>query len=601
MFDPSTISAINKGEFEIALGQISEGEPIQKYLVKYLEGSYTQIEQDLLDLLEKAVLESDWKKELKTTIILSLIKFHQGSIEELEELIEQAELIVAMHEYPKTNADEFWYFLFLLNQLTLLVANEDIHRATDIIKKLEPIYSSMRINQFLYDYLNSTADVYSRSGKYNISLSYYHEVLMNKNKISNDLQKSVLENLSTIYQQKGHLNIALYYYHQLLDELDQIKDADKITKTLRDIAMIYLSKAEYTLALKQLERSMKIAESSGDISDQNWNNFHLAITQYQRGEWETALNTFQSCKRVLDSTNEKLLLALIEKFLGNIYRLKGDLSQSLIHYNQSIALLGVLNDDWNQAETYNKLGLVQLQQGDYHKAHKSFQKSLSMYTKLGARIQSCDSIFNLIRIKLELKTPSQLHFYLKLLENISQSTDDKSIRQKYLIAKALIEKQQNRIINKVEALRILKEVVENPFVDAEFRVLSMIHLTELLLSELLLLQNPEVLDEIEELTNDLMSIATEQRSYNLQIDTLLLNSKLALIKGSAEKSLSLLDSAKELALEHKLTIQQEKIEEEQDYLNNQLSEWEELSVKNASIRKRMELANIENYIDSLLS
>lgn len=154
---------------------------------------------------------------------------------------------------------------------------------------------------------------------------------------------------------------------------------------------------------------------------------------------------------------------------------------------------------------------------------------------------------------------------------------------------AVIEQKQRVLLRQV--------IEEESFPD--FLTLSLIFLCEYYLEELSLYDDLEVLKEINPLITRLFKISEEQGMYGSLSEAKLLQAKVALIQMSFEDATRLLTEAQRIAELYGLNYIAQKISSEHDNLLEQLSKWENLKEKGASMAERIKLASIDDVIERL--
>ncbi|MFW9895894.1 MAG: hypothetical protein ACFFD7_08840, partial [Candidatus Thorarchaeota archaeon] len=111
---------------------------------------------------------------------------------------------------------------------------------------------------------------------------------------------------------------------------------------------------------------------------------------------------------------------------------------------------------------------------------------------------------------------------------------------------------------------------------------------------------PEVLEEINPLIEQLLKYAKEQNLYGSLAEAKLLQAKLALIEMNFEEAQHLLTQAQRLAELYGLNYLAQKISSEHDNYLEKLSEWKILKEKDAPMAERLELASVDGVIERLL-
>jgi len=209
------------------------------------------------------------------------------------------------------------------------------------------------------------------------------------------------------------------------------------------------------------------------------------------------------------------------------------------------------------------------------------------------------SLFGLITFYLDKDEKSGVNNYYNQLQIIADNSDNKHIVLYYKLAKALILKSSKRSRKKAQAEDSLQKIIEDEIFDHELTVLAMKHYIELLLIELKSFGEEEVFDEAVALIGKLLVIAQEQKSLTLIVETMLLRSKFALIKGDVDKANEYLEQAEINAEEYNLTALHKQVQDERAALNEDMEKWRDLVDKGASMFERIEQANMINYIKQM--
>jgi len=445
--------------------------------------------------------------------------------------------------------------------------------------------------------LLQTAKIYEKLQQYNKAVSYYHEILFldNDTKVNID----IYQRLAHIYKKKGYINIVLFFLTRLINSANNLTSREKI-QTSYDIVSILLSKGNFLKAEEIITNSHKWLSSEDNDYFENWENFQIALTEFQKGNWQSAESLFKNLITKQEMAIPMVLKAQLHQFLGDTYRLTGKHEDAKNNLILSLSIFEQLHDTWSIANNLNKLGLVYFQEGDLILAHSNFQRSIAIYRKLGDSIKHSEPIFNLIQTELELKAMDQVKRYLSVLKAISELTDDQLLQQRLSVANALYLKKQPRLISNAEAQQILVKIVDQKILDPELHIIAIKNLCEILLAELYLYQQKEVLNKIIQLSNLLIQIASNQRSSNLEIEVIILQARLSLISGDINQCSNLLKRAENLAEDANLVFLKNKITEENHHLLNELDRWNNLNTKGLTIRKSMEISDIQSYMESLL-
>jgi hypothetical protein len=246
----------------------------------------------------------------------------------------------------------------------------------------------------------------------------------------------------------------------------------------------------------------------------------------------------------------------------------------------------------------SNIGHIYWHRGDLEHALNYQQRSLAIREELGNPIEISYSLFNLITVAIDseaLETASQ---HLKHLHQIDERESNKTINQRYRVAKALMLKTSTRMSKRAEAQGILQKIVDEDIVDHFLTMRAMLNLCELLIDELKMYGDPGVFRQIQALLTRIHDIAVHQRSSPLIVEVLLLKAKFTLVDGDAQGAHQLLAQAKIKAKGRGLNQLHIKIIKEQEILRTELEKWSELIEKNAPLKERLDQARIEDYLKS---
>ncbi|MHA2369124.1 MAG: hypothetical protein ACXADX_09895, partial [Candidatus Hodarchaeales archaeon] len=129
---------------------------------------------------------------------------------------------------------------------------------------------------------------------------------------------------------------------------------------------------------------------------------------------------------------------------------------------------------------------------------------------------------------------------------------------------------------------------------------ALLNLCELLLTEFRENEDPDILKEVQRLNTRLFEIGTEQNSNKLIAEVYLLRSKLALLELKIKDARKFLTQAQRIAETWGLNRLARKISSEHDQLLRQLNQWEEAVHRNASLRERIALSQLEEMIGGMV-
>ncbi|MHA2304897.1 MAG: tetratricopeptide repeat protein [Candidatus Hodarchaeales archaeon] len=431
----------------------------------------------------------------------------------------------------------------------------------------------------------------------------FNEQCLAISKEDNDKQgiANSLNNLGLIHQSKGKFKIALEYYQESLKIYEDLEDKENICKLYNNIGINYSYIGDQERALEYLQKNHEIRVELGNKVDIARSLLNIGAVYRMQGEISNALEYYQQGQRIYEEISNKKGIALALNNLGDVYQLKGDLNLALEYYQESLAIYEELGIKQDVAMSLTNIGELYRTKRNPDWALRYYKRSLAMYEELKNDPSIAKVLYELVWLALDGNEPALAQKHLEKLKQINERTDNRIVRHRYLIAKALLLKSHKRTRHKMKAEEILTEVVEEEVVNHKLTVTAMIHLCDLLLFELKMTGEEEILDEVKNLTKKLLNIAKQQSSHSLLIETYVLQSKLALLEMDVKKAQNLLEQALLNAEERGLRNLAIKIYSEKTLLEAQIEKWEYVIKHKAPLNERLELTRLEDVIARVTS
>ncbi|UCF69796.1 MAG: tetratricopeptide repeat protein, partial [candidate division WOR-3 bacterium] len=317
---------------------------------------------------------------------------------------------------------------------------------------------------------------------------------------------NVFNNLGLVYWSKGDLERSVEYHQRCRTMNEMIGDKRRIGASLNNLGNVYSMKGELDSALEVYQRSLAIKEELGLQRDIASTLTNIGSVYHLKGELDVAVDYYQNSLVMSEELEDKPNIALATNNLGDIYMLRGELGQALEYFQKALQLYEELGFKQEIALSLSNLGGLYWKKESIEQSLQCYQQSLAIYEEMQNAPYAALVLFNLYWIALEREDPSMAEQYLNNLAEINESKDNKVIDQRYRVAKALWLKSSKRSRHRLEAVKILEDVTEEKVGDHTLTVTAMIHLCDLLLSELKVTGEEELFGEIKELTSRLLDI-----------------------------------------------------------------------------------------------
>ncbi len=166
----------------------------------------------------------------------------------------------------------------------------------------------------------------------------------------------------------------------------------------------------------------------------------------------------------------------------------------------------------------------------------------------------------------------------------------------FRVAEASIIKSENRLRAKLKAQEMFEEILKEEPKTYDLFIYTVLNLVELLFLELQSYDNPDLLDQVKLIVQQIETIAKSQNSTPLKVEALLLKSQVSLVELKMNETFKILDEVKEICRANEFTTLHSKAESIQRNIEEEIEKWNNLSRSNAPLFKRISESNIIEYL-----
>jgi tetratricopeptide (TPR) repeat protein len=603
-----------------------------------------------LEVAELTIKEGQTKgtklQELKALISLGYGHLALRNLAELTEVIQKGEqILLGIEQESQIDRRECQGSLAYL-QGNLHFYTGETQQSLTLLDKSLVIRQALDDQHDIVETLIAIGWVHSEvTGKLKLAFDFFKRSLAISEKLGNktDIAYS-LNRLGNYYSNDNNFDEALSYFEKSLALYQELDNRDWIAGLNNNIALTYMFNDMNDLALNYFEKALEMFKQLGDKSAAALVFLNTGYIHFLKCEFDTALNYYQKSLEIYKETGNQFRIPICLRCIGDVhYYGTGDLNLAFNYYNNFLELSKENNYELEIAWSFQRLTAVYTLQGELNLALETISKSLDIFTKLNKKvgISLCHAelgviyrllgklnqslkileegmvsikktviggkgivsywtsyfLFHLVLVAQDLNAIEIAEKYLKQVQEIQQESESKIVKLRTRFSEAIVLKMSKRGVRKLQAQQIFQAIIEDEIIDHNITILAMLNLCELLILELQISETPEeLLAEIIKLSDNLYDIAQSQKSPLLTVMSLILQTKLALVKGKFEEANDLLIIAKRLADEKKLISLLSKVKFEQETVQAELDKWNELIQRKASIQERMERARIASYI-----
>jgi tetratricopeptide (TPR) repeat protein len=470
---------------------------------------------------------------------------------------------------------------------------EDYLKTTiDILEKAKKMYEGRKESFFFqFAYLTTKSGVYMRTGETNKLEDLVEEMLTLAEEYDNKYM------IAHVYGYKASGKDTLEYIMKRMQIWEELEfEGREAGHNMRMGAYYVLHQKDFDKALECFKISLKYyQEIKSEIAIAKASE-NIGYTYLAKGDLNTALEYSEKAYKVLNEKKPEYWWNILPD-LASIYLMKGDIDKALEIQEQRLAFHENAQFTRHIAFTLIDISKILWQKGLSEQAIEKAKKSLELFRKMDNKLWLVDVLSNLIYYLTEIDETEEAKKYLEELEQIYKETKDKNSKRILDFSQALVLRKSEESKDVLKAEFLLEKLLEEEL-EYSFYILIVLVLAEILLKELRFSGDREYLIKLQKHVVDLYSLSTVNNSYSLTVQTLLLQSKIALIELEAEKAKKLLNQALKIAEDKGLDKLKSEINQEIEMFKAEAKQIESFD-KETSISKRMGAISLEKRVNGI--
>ena len=391
------------------------------------------------------------------------------------------------------------------------------------------------------------------------------------------------------------------------ENLLQIMSGDSLKEVeLKKIDLLSLkgqlsfTKGEYGNSVEIHKKVLKMQEKFGDKKKLARTLDFIGDSMALGGEVEDSIPYFQQSLILCEELNLKSIKARILIAFNAICLVSGKIERSLYYINKSLEISEEINHKPLIALALNNLGALYREMGDLDGAMNAWERSLEISEEIGFEYMKTAVLDFIIQAAIENGDRQKAENCLKTLKEIDERKKTKHSHLIYLLNKALVLKLSLRAHDRAESEDLLKQISKERGYGLEIRITALLNLCDLLIKELQITGYIEILDELQNYIDELLSIVEKRQSYLYIAETYLLQARISLLSFNLKESRRYFTQAQQIAEQWRLTQLSLKIAKEKEEFLRQMKKWENYKEKNVPLNERLELAQLDKQIERML-
>lgn len=397
---------------------------------------------------------------------------------------------------------------------------------------------------------------------------------------------------------QGHTDEALECAERAMDIGEETEDLEIIAYSCQLFGAIYSLKCDFNRALEYSKRGLQIREHQGHkpLTIDFHNNIGALYTEC--GKLDLALQHYKESQVLIEESGDTARTAVNIGNIGFVHYLLGDLDKALDFTEQSLNLARESNDRMLLALRLVTIGRIYRELGSFDMALDFLENGLKFHNEIGMALEAFQDIFELVVTAIESNSIDEANEYLARLRNAERNLDAPWTEGVLDLAEALVLKTKGRTRDQAKIEELLFKVAYRETMSSRFRILALLNLCGLLMEQLRESEDPEFLQEVRAHLGVLSEIAKSQSSTWLLVESVVLESKLALLESDFREARRLLTRAQRIAGENGLGRLVIKISNEHDRLLDAESNWSALD-QESKMNERIEFAKIDEQFSEM--
>lgn len=346
--------------------------------------------------------------------------------------------------------------------------------------------------------------------------------------------------------------------------------------------------------------ALSVAEQLGNKQSISYALNNLAFNYYLIGDLQEAEKHCNRSLKISEEISDSENIASISHILGDIYFNYGDYENSLKYYLSTVKFLPTLDGSLTLLTCQVSICNLYFEIGDQERAKDTFEQITESYKKLGTEIELTNSFYdviNLIGLYVYLGDSTSAQEYLSKLQDFSSLHPYKPFQLAYLYAEGIYHKSRDRLKEKVQAVKMFKEIINNFDIRFDYTIKSMFHLVDLLLFEFKMSNDISVKNEILYYVDQIRNFAKKQDLISYVIKSNIIEAKFFEIDGEIEKAEEYYLHSMNLLKQLNLNLLLKTVVSEYNHFHENIVNISNLVKQNATLSERIEASKIEEYLE----
>jgi len=246
------------------------------------------------------------------------------------------------------------------------------------------------------------------------------------------------------YWTKANYTKALENFQKSLVIFEKLGDNVGIAKNLNNIGAIYTEQGNRLGALAIFEKALVLNEQSGNKQGAAGNLTNIGLIYHEQDNYPRALQYYQRSIKICEEIGNETVIAANLNNIGSIYQEQAYYPRAFEYFENALAINQKLGDKQGVANCLNNIGNSYNEQGKYTRALEFYQKGLAIDEEIGNKRIIVSSLNNIGALhKNQGNYPRALEYFTKAMAIAEENADKQGTSTSLIHIGEIYQKQGN--------------------------------------------------------------------------------------------------------------------------------------------------------------
>ena len=293
------------------------------------------------------------------------------------------------------------------------------------------------------------------------------------------LKIDLLNRIGKIFHQQSKYAFANDYYSRALHESELFSHDSLTAESHFNIAEINLENGSYSNAIDAYNKSIELFEKISNAEGEYWCNVGLGIVYREVGNSILSKRHYELAKKIGEDEKREDYVAISYNNLGNLYKQLGEYNQAIELLQNALTCFEKYGEERYISDCLDGIGEVYAEINNHARAIDYFNQSINIAESLGDNYRLLSRYANIAKSYAESDDKEKALMYFSKTTELAQAIGDKARMSEVLIMIADFYRMNddftNALFNLNKSLSISKEVGDTVSIASALNSLSEIY------------------------------------------------------------------------------------------------------------------------------